>query len=1106
MQKNRLFDYLFPHLGATLARSLRRKSIAVTLLLATFLTVTALTAYSYHQHKQEYNAYRSLIDTQLHGAAIATELILGAGIHKNFLTEGSITEQQEIELADKINKLNASFGLKYIYTMVQDASGNIRFVISSHTPEAIANNTSETWYWKVYEDAPDELYQAFNQDQSVYVEYRDTWGEQRSIFYPVKTNPTQTYVIGVDYSIDKLNSLSRRIWINIALTLAVLYASILLWSLVYYRVTHSSREATQQLELALSAAKLLVWRLDVKTHEIHFNCGPDSFLGYETQHLPKSLLDFFKLIHPDDIEMVTHQHKIMLSSAPTDSNLYHVQFRMKGRDGNYVWVATKGRSFITGNRTHRIGIVENIDTLTNTQLKLKNSNKDLAEREYFIDKVMESTSDLVCLKNANGNYISCNAAFEKIFNVPKEQIIGKTDFELTTQDTARQLHSNDLNALQSTTALRVEEWINYASDGKERLFETIKTRILDDEGNPVGLISVGRDITEKHALFDDLIKFKRFAENSGQGFIIASIESNILYSNPQVEKILGVKTPHKKLESYYPKFIHSHLKFSVLQTVLETGTWTGELPMLGADAITAPYHTTFFSIQNEQGLDVYIGNIITDISSLKAIENDLADAKEAAEKANRAKSAFLANMSHEIRTPLNAILGYSQLLNNETASTSIKSKLDHIYSAGKRLLGLINEILDLSKIEAGHIQLNENVFDVATELQEIANIMHGKAEEKGLNFEFIDSIKVPYRIRTDKQKLGQILLNLTGNSIKFTHSGTVKLKLSASFQGIVIEISDTGEGMETEEIKTLFEPFNQGSAGVAHGGGTGLGLGLSKKLTQLLGGDLLLTSSKGVGTTVQVTLPFAPENVSDLQPVRPAPGGFKLTDDQIVLALVVDDDPDSRDILATLLEQTGVNVHKCDSALDAKLWLETHETDLIFTDIRMPGMSGEEFLIYLRSIEKYHDIPVVAVSASTLSQERFHFLNIGFTQFISKPIQFEHVYQFLQQTLFPETLSDSDTLAITTTSEAVPPLSAQGLDILAGANSKSPLLTDEVRNHLASIREAAVDGDVDLANSHFQAILQTDLDAKQHQQLKGALARYDFAAIETLIADWLSAV
>jgi signal transduction histidine kinase len=385
-------------------------------------------------------------------------------------------------------------------------------------------------------------------------------------------------------------------------------------------------------------------------------------------------------------------------------------------------------------------------------------------------------------------------------------------------------------------------------------------------------------------------------------------------------------------------------------------------------------------------------------------------AKDAAEEANLTKSQFLANMSHELRTPLNAIIGYSEMLIEEasdpgTAGTSDRdaagmvADLGRIRSAGRHLLDLINAVLDLSKIEAGKMDVFIEEFDAAELVEEVVATIRPLIERGGNEFQLrIET--TPGRMRTDKAKLRQILLNLLSNAVKFTDAGIVMLRIDApdgAARTVLFEVADTGIGMTTEQLNRLFQPFVQADASVGvRYGGTGLGLSITRRFAEMLGGDVSVASEPGKGTTFSVRVPrelgsaAATGRTPELQ-VWPDTG-----DAARRRVLVVDDDAEARDVVARMLIREGYDVMESGDAEDALLKARQWGPDAITLDVLLPGADGWDVLVALKADPALRATPVVLV---TMVDRRNLGFALGAADYITKPVDRSQLLATLERTL-----------------------------------------------------------------------------------------------------------
>ncbi|MDJ1182968.1 ATP-binding protein [Roseofilum casamattae] len=395
-------------------------------------------------------------------------------------------------------------------------------------------------------------------------------------------------------------------------------------------------------------------------------------------------------------------------------------------------------------------------------------------------------------------------------------------------------------------------------------------------------------------------------------------------------------------------------------------------------------------------------------ANLEKANYELMEATKLADIANQAKSAFIANMSHELRTPLNAILGFTQIMTrSQTLPPEHQEKVSIINRSGEHLLTLINNVLDLSKIEAGRITLNEKNFDLHCLLDDLHDMFQLKANDKGLQLLLELAENLPRYIRTDEVKLRQILINLINNALKFTEQGGISLRAihqspvtSDRPTTIHFEVEDTGAGIAPEELDRLFEAFTQTTSGKQAQEGTGLGLSISRKFAQLMGGEIRATSRVGEGTIFSFEIQCQPVEATEVEALKPQHQIIALQPDQpCYRLLIVDDKPVNRQILIQLLGPLGFELKEAGNGKEAlEIW-EQWEPHLIWMDMKMPVMDGFEATKTIKATTKGQATVVLALTASVLEEEKAVVLSAGCDDFLRKPFRDEQIFKALEKHL-----------------------------------------------------------------------------------------------------------
>ena len=523
-----------------------------------------------------------------------------------------------------------------------------------------------------------------------------------------------------------------------------------------------------------------------------------------------------------------------------------------------------------------------------------------------------------------------------------------------------------------------------------------------------GYVSVGEnnyafgiDLTERvqaeEALHVSKRKYKGLTEVSPSGIWQTNAIGNCIYVSPRWSEITGISAEGAR-GSGWSEDIHPEDKEEIfrgwMQATKDRSDYRSEFRFVRPDGSVVWVLCIASAEVDEHGnVTGWIGTI-TDITRLKQIEEQLHESKFAAESANTAKSQFLANMSHEIRTPMNGILGMTQLLEMTTLSVEQREFVEALEASGKNLLSLIDDILDLSKIEAGETTFELNEFSLRDCINGIVKMHKTLLSYKSLSLKVDMADEIPSTLIGDQLRIKQILHNLLSNAVKFTEQGTVTLsaqvlKNQGSTLLVQIEVSDTGIGISSDALEKVFLPFSQEDATTTRKyGGTGLGLTISRNLAELMGGHLRVESTKGIGSRFILTVPLAmPTDKQDLQ--------RKLFIDKVHIPgqplriLYAEDDPLNSEVGSQLLGKFGHEITVVENGKDCLVALDKSHFDVVLMDIQMPVMDGRKALLEIRKkeAETSNHQPVIALTANAMRGEKERLLAEGFDGYVSKPME-----------------------------------------------------------------------------------------------------------------------
>lgn len=651
------------------------------------------------------------------------------------------------------------------------------------------------------------------------------------------------------------------------------------------------------------------------------------------------------------------------------------------------------------------------------QLELDKRIQEIQNKERVYRNFVENASDLIFTCDIHGTIIYANSKMIKLSGYPKSEIVG----------------ANFQKFVPENYRVKVRNF--YAFQLSEKLDSTyIEFPVLDANGKEVWLgqtadLAIGdqimfnvlaRDISDRKRLEKSLMiseeKYRSIIENMELGLLEVDRDGIILKAYPKFCKLTGYSNKELVGKDSVTTFLFEEDQKDMIRRNKdrlngESGAY--EIRLRRKDGSFCWVLVSGAPYYNEKGQVAGSIGIHLDITSRKSMEQELLGAKKVAESSLKAKDIFLANISHEIRTPLNAIIGISELMLRSELDELQQKYLETIMSSGDNLLELINEILDLSKIQSGKLVLREDTVNLTKLLDHIYTSFKVIASKKSISIEYESNLEPNEFYLLDGTRLKEIMFNLVGNAVKFTDSGFVRIKVTLErsqdgFDTFGFSVHDSGIGIPKEDLQNIFSSFEQASNTPQNGsGGTGLGLSITKGIIQSMGGDLHVESTVGKGSKFQFKVVFqrAQEVITE--------GGADILPEEFEFLsgkriLVVDDARVNRFLIQNILENWGVSYSEATDGLNAIELVRKESFDLIFMDIRMPGLNGMETTKKIREELNNTEVPIVALTANAIQGEKEKYIESGMNDYLTKPFTQRGILNKLSEYLNSESRLESN--------------------------------------------------------------------------------------------------
>jgi PAS domain S-box-containing protein len=771
------------------------------------------------------------------------------------------------------------------------------------------------------------------------------------------------------------------------------------------RAAEALQESEERFRIMADGCPAVMWVTDTEGGNQFVNRAYREFTGVANDQLEGSKWQL--ALHPGDAAAYVEAFQLAVrEQAP-----FQEEVRVRRADGEWRWVASHGepRFSPVGEFLGHVGLSPDITE----RKRAENALRAIKERHRVLAHALQSSGECISITDTEDRFLYVNGAFLRTYGYREEELIGQHVGILRSPRTAQEAQS-DIRSATLAGTWSGELW-NRAKDGREFLISLATSAVLDEDGRTIALAGIARDITERRqaeqALQSSEEKFRQLAENIREVFWIMSPEADeILYVSPAYEQVWGrtcdslYGSPMSWAESIHPddrERAHSLFARQIRGESIES-----EYRVQTPDGQEKWIRDRAFPVLDQAGQLIRVVGIAEDITERKRHEAELIHARDGAEAANRAKSCFLANMSHEIRTPMNGVIGMVQLLLDTDLTTEQQRYAEVVQSSGLALLKLLDDILDLSKVEASKITLENLAFSLRGTVKDVVQLLRVQAKAKGLAVHARVSPDIPPLLSGDAHRLRQVLANLAANAIKFTQRGSVTLEavLDSQSDGMAtvrFTIADTGIGMRPDQLADIFAPFTQADASMTRKyGGTGLGLAICQRLIELMGGSVGVDSQEGRGSTFWFTAVFdlasagQQQAASEPRSERPVAPRHATNAGRNAQILVVEDDPTNREVVMAQLGKLGYQATAVTNGAEAIAAIQHGRYDLVLMDCEMPVMDGFEATRRIRK-STHAGIPIIALTAHAMADHRDRCLGEGMNDYLAKPLDLERLADVL---------------------------------------------------------------------------------------------------------------